>query len=179
MRLRVTCCRTNLRPYRFAVTSVLQGLPALFSLERVLCSSCVFIVTSGLRGRRSWLRHRRPCGGRYLRRRSSRRQGGRRWGLRLVWADAAAACVCLERFFPHLRVEGRLAVLQCWKTALERHAGVLSGAASCQLGRLLHAPGRGLALRRRPRSVLLRGTGHFLTGLEGRPACSCSSAAVA
>ena len=98
MRLRVTCCRTNLRPYRSAATSVLQGLPALFSLERVLCSSCVLIVTSGPRCRRSWLRHRRMCGGRHLRR-PSRCQGGRRWGLRLVWADGAAACVCLGRFF--------------------------------------------------------------------------------
>ena len=145
----------------------------------VLSFSCVFIVTSGFRGRWGWLRHRVPGGGRHLRR-PSRRQGGRRWGRRLVWADSAAACECLRRFFfPPARVEERLTVLQCWKTVRERHGGVLSGAASWQLGRLLHAPGRGLALRRRPRSVLLRGTGHFLTGLEGRPACSCSSAAVA
>ena len=139
-------------------------------------SSCVFIVTFGFRGRSSWVRHRGPGGGRHLRR-PSRRQGGRRWGRRLVWADGAAACVCLGRFLPPLRVEGRITVLLCWKAARERHGGVLSCAASWQLGRLLHAPGRGLALRRRPRFVLLRVTGNFLTGLEGQPACSYSSAA--
>ena len=30
LRPRVTCCVTNLRPYRFAATSVLQGLPAFY-----------------------------------------------------------------------------------------------------------------------------------------------------
>ena len=30
LRLRVTCCRINLRPYRPAATSVLQGLPAFY-----------------------------------------------------------------------------------------------------------------------------------------------------
>ena len=179
MRLRVTCCRTNLRLYRLAAASVLQDLPAISSLERVLCSSCVLIVTSGPRCRRSWLRHRRMCGGRHLRR-PSRRQGGRRWGLRLVWADGAAACARLGRFFFHpARVEARLNVVQCWKTVRERHGGVLSGAASWQFGRPLHAPGRGSALLRRPRSVLMRRTGHFLTGFEGRPTCVCGTAAVA
>ena len=47
--------------------------------------------------------------------------------------------------------------------------GVLSSAASWQSGQLLHAPGRGSALLRRPRSVLMRRTGHFLVGFEGRP----------
>ena len=164
LRPRVTCCVTNLRPYRFAATSVLQGLPAFLSLGRVLSCSGVFIVTSGFRGRGGWLRHRVPCGGRHLRR-PSRRQGGRRWGRRLVWADGAAACARLGRFFfSPARVEARLTVLQCWKTVRERHGGVLSGAASWQLGRLLHAPGRGSALLRRPRFVLLRRTGHLSTG---------------
>ena len=47
--------------------------------------------------------------------------------------------------------------------------GVLSSAASWQSGQLLHAPGRGSAFLRRPRSVLMRRTGHFLVGFEGRP----------
>ena len=125
-------------------------------------SSCVFIVTFGFRGRSSWVRHRGPGGGRHLRR-PSRRQGGRRWGRRLVWADGAAACARLARFFfPPTRVEARLTALQCWKTVRERYGGVLSGAVSWQLGRLLHATGRGSALLRRPRFVLLRRTGALL-----------------
>ena len=51
----------------------------------------------------------------------------------------------------------------------ERHGGVLSSAARWQSGHLLHAPGRGSAFLRRPRSVLMRRTGHFLVGFEGRP----------
>ena len=110
LRLRVTCCRINLRPYRPAVTSVLRGLPAFLSLGRVLSFSCVFIVTSGFRGRWGWLRHRGPGGGRHLCR-SPRRQGGSWWGRRLVWADGAAACARLGRFFfSPARVEARLTV---------------------------------------------------------------------
>ena len=47
--------------------------------------------------------------------------------------------------------------------------GVLSSAARWQSGHLLRAPGRGSAFLRRPRFVLMRRTGHFLVGFEGRP----------
>ena len=101
------------------------GPIGFLSLGRVLSSSCIFILTSGFRGRRGWLRHRGPCGGRHLRR-PSRRQGCRRWGLRLVWADGAAACVCLGRFsFPPVRVEGRLTV--CDSAGRQR----VKGTAAC------------------------------------------------
>ena len=47
--------------------------------------------------------------------------------------------------------------------------GVLSSAARWQSGHLLRAPGCGSASLRRPRSVLMRRTGHFLVGFEDWP----------
>ena len=128
-----------------------------------------FYRRAGLGGRWGLLRHRGPGGGWHLRR-PPRRRGGGRWGRRLVWADGAVARARLWRFFLSPCV-GRGAPRRV--TVLEDSArtagGVLSSAASWQSGRLLHAPGRGSALLRRPRSVLMRRTGHFLVGFEGRP----------
>ena len=58
--------------------------------------------------------------------------------------------------------------------------GVLSSAARWQSGHLLRAPGRGSAFLRRPRSVLMRRTGHFLVGFEdcGRRRCARAPLAV-
>ena len=179
LQLRATCCRIRLRLFRHAATSVLRGLPAFYR-SGAFCAFPAFLSSRLALGAGGVCYGTAGLGGGWHLRRPPRRQGGRRWGRRLVWADGAAACARLGRFFfPPARVDARLTVLQCWKTVRERHGGVLSGAASWQLGRLLHAPGRGSALLRRPRFVLMRRTGHFLTGFEGRPTCVCGTAAVA
>ena len=145
------------------------GPTRFLSLGRVLCVSGVFIVALGLGGRWGLLRHRGPGGGWHLRR-PPRRRGGGRWGRRLVWADGAVARARLWRFSLSPCVDRgahrRVTVLE---DSARTAGGVLSSAASWQSGRLLHAPGRGTALLRRPRSVLMRRTGHFLVGFEGRP----------
>ena len=180
LQLRATCCRIRLRLFRHAAMSVLRGLPAFYRSGALCAFPASFHVALGLWGGWGWLRHRGP-GRRSAsasiaatpRRRavgSSVRVGGRR----------RCARAHLGRFFLSPCV-GRGAPRRV--TVLEDSArtagGVLSSAASWQSGRLLHAPGRGSALLRRPRFVLMRRTGHFLVGFEGRPTCVCSSAAVA
>ena len=222
---RTLACRgTNLRLHRLVATSVLRGLPAFLSLERVLSSvvlaflsprsvvgvgrarcnsarraagfACVcfamrrraccgayplFIARARFVRFRRFYRRAWPSGpmglatapraGRRLasastaatpRRRavgSSARVGGRRRCARAPWAVFLSPCA--GRGTPH-----RVTVLE---DSARTAGGVLSSAASWQSGRLLHAPGRGSALLRRPRSVLMRRTGHFLVGFEGRP----------
>ena len=170
LQLRATCCRIRLRLFRHAATSVLRGLPAFYRSGAFCAFPASFHVALGLRGRWGLLRHRGP--GRRLasasiaatpRRRavgSSARVGGRRRCARAPWAVFFLS-PCVGRG-AHRRV-----------TVLEDSArtavGVLSSAARWQSGHLLRAPGRGSAFLRRPRSVLMRRTGHFLVGFEGRP----------
>ena len=169
LQLRATCCRIRLRLFRHAATSVLRGLPAFYR-SGAFCAFPAFLSSRLALGAGGVGYGTAGLGGGWRLRRLLRRRGGGRWGRRLVWADGAVARARLWRFFLSPCV-GRGAPRRV--TVLEDSArtagGVLSSAARWQSGRLLHAPGRGSALLRRPRSVLMRRTGHFLVGFEGRP----------
>ena len=169
LQLRATCCRIRLRLFRHAATSVLRGLPAFYR-SGAFCAFPAFLSSRLAFGADGVGYGTAGLGGGWHLRRSPRRRGGGRWGRRLVWADGAVARARLWRFFLSPCV-GRGAPRRV--TVLEDSArtagGVLSSAASWQSGQLLHAPGRGSAFLRRPRSVLMRRTGHFLVGFEGRP----------
>ena len=153
MRRRV-CCGAYPRFYR---SGAFWAFPAFLSSRLALGAGGVCYGTAGLGG--GWHLRRPP-----------RRRGGGRWGRRLVWADGAVARARLWRFSLSPCVDRgahrRVTVLE---DSARTAVGVLSSAARWQSGHLLRAPGRGSAFLRRPRSVLMRRTGHFLVGFEGRP----------
>ena len=131
----------------------------------------VFVVTLGPLGRRSWLRHRGPG------RRSAsvsvaatpRQQAV--VAFRLLCADGNTACGCFVRIIEGRR--NRVTVLEVSARMARRRA------LWCSLRTVRSAAARSgswAGASCRPRSVLSRRTGRFLTGLDGLPARVCSFA---